>query len=448
MSWSEDYILGRGLSLEVVSSHGVEIDADPERGLVEQRLGKGCPPLWEIAKEIIWFPISSAYGEVSSWVAYPLPTLDRSPKFIAPVDSTNPPFISPDTHTIAADPAVPIIITDEPFKVLACSVAGINAIGLNGVWAASEKTLQEQLVLRSELRDFDLRGRRVYMCFDSDADVNPETRCASIRLFLLLSSAGANVYQLVSWDISQGKGIDDFLVQSIKDDPSTTAPDQLSMLTKDAALFIDTIQPNKVDLDFVIAELVKVQLSDAHQAQICRELAKHLKVPSSTLRKVVQEKSEDIDHALRFGMIPDPWPDPVNGANLLSDLSAVLSRHLVMSEYSRTATALWVLLTYLTGEVDVLPILGVTSPVKRCGKTRLLTILEWLVHKPLPASNISTAAVYRVIEQWSPTLIIDEGDTFLKHNDELRGILNSGHQRALAFVLRSSSSGHVERFST
>jgi hypothetical protein len=28
-----------------------------------------------------------------------------------------------------------------------------------------------------------------------------------------------------------------------------------------------------------------------------------------------------------------------------------------------------------------------------------------------------------------PTLLIDEADTFLKDNDELRGVLNTGHRR-------------------
>src|SRR5262249_17680748 len=38
---------------------------------------------------------------------------------------------------------------------------------------------------------------------------------------------------------------------------------------------------------------------------------------------------------------------------------------------------------------------------------------------------------------WHPTLIIDEADTFLAENEELRGILNSGHNRRNAFVVRS-----------
>ena len=52
-----------------------------------------------------------------------------------------------------------------------------------------------------------------------------------------------------------------------------------------------------------------------------------------------------------------------------------------------------------------------------------------LVLRPLLASNVTPAAVFRVIEKYKPCLLIDEADTFLGVNDELRGILNSGHRK-------------------
>jgi len=41
--------------------------------------------------------------------------------------------------------------------------------------------------------------------------------------------------------------------------------------------------------------------------------------------------------------------------------------------------------------------------------------------------------------------LIDEGETFLRDSDELRGILNSGHQRANAFVVRTVGDTHEPR---
>lgn len=58
------------------------------------------------------------------------------------------------------------------------------------------------------------------------------------------------------------------------------------------------------------------------------------------------------------------------------------------------------------------------------------------MRKPLATSSVSAAALFRSIEKWTPTLLIDEADTFLKENHELRGVLNAGHTRELAYVLR------------
>jgi putative DNA primase/helicase len=67
----------------------------------------------------------------------------------------------------------------------------------------------------------------------------------------------------------------------------------------------------------------------------------------------------------------------------------------------------------------------------------------------MTASSISTAAIYRVIELLHPTLLIDEVDLWIKSNDEARGILNSGHTRGGAYVVRcNADSNEPERFST
>jgi putative DNA primase/helicase len=42
-------------------------------------------------------------------------------------------------------------------------------------------------------------------------------------------------------------------------------------------------------------------------------------------------------------------------------------------------------------------------------------------------------------------LLIDEADTFLRHSDELRGIINSGHTRDTAFVIRTAGNDHKPR---
>jgi putative DNA primase/helicase len=138
-----------------------------------------------------------------------------------------------------------------------------------------------------------------------------------------------------------------------------------------------------------------------------------------------------------IGEDPTPSLFPVDGAALLDRLHNVFERFIVISEPAAyDALALWVVLTYVIHAIDCLPILAIISPEKRCGKTTLLGILSCLTFRPLASSNISSAALYRSIEKWHPTLLIDELDSFGDATDELRGILNSGHTPNTAFVIR------------
>ena len=134
----------------------------------------------------------------------------------------------------------------------------------------------------------------------------------------------------------------------------------------------------------------------------------------------------------------EPCDEAVNGLELLDELERVLRRFVVLPQWGAEALALWVVHTYAFELGEVCAYVGIESPEKRCGKTTLLGVLSELVNRPVMASNISPPAFFRVIEEARPTLIIDEADTFLKGNDELRGILNSGYRRRAAYVLRVS----------
>src|SRR5512144_1914055 len=87
---------------------------------------------------------------------------------------------------------------------------------------------------------------------------------------------------------------------------------------------------------------------------------------------------------------------------------------------------------------QISPILAMLSPEKQCAKTTTLTIIYNLLPRPVFASNIFPAFLFRLIEKVNATLLIDEFDTFVQENDEPRGVINSGHQRNAAFVLRVS----------
>ncbi len=119
-----------------------------------------------------------------------------------------------------------------------------------------------------------------------------------------------------------------------------------------------------------------------------------------------------------------------------------------MPEVSRDTAALWCMHTYLLDCFQVSPRLAIRSPTRRCGKTTLKDVLSRLVYRALPTDNVTSSTVFRVVEAHRPTLLIDEADTFLRDNDGLRGVLNSGHGRN-GFVLRGVGDDfEPRRFST
>jgi putative DNA primase/helicase len=105
--------------------------------------------------------------------------------------------------------------------------------------------------------------------------------------------------------------------------------------------------------------------------------------------------------------------------------------------------------TWFEEVAQIAPLLNLQSPLPRCGKSTLLSIIRKIVKRPLASSNISAAMIYRVIEQHTPTLVIDEANAFLNDNEEARGIINSGHTRDLAFVIQGEGDDHTpKQFST
>lgn len=136
----------------------------------------------------------------------------------------------------------------------------------------------------------------------------------------------------------------------------------------------------------------------------------------------------------------EPWDCPVSGVELADEICGIFKKYLFLPAGAADALTMWILHTYAMECFDFTPRLCITSPEPRCGKTTLLSLLEYLSFKPINVSSITPAAMFRIIEQYQPTLMIDEADTFLNNNDDLRGIINTGYKRD-GKVIRAESTG-------
>jgi Protein of unknown function (DUF3631)/RepB DNA-primase from phage plasmid len=146
---------------------------------------------------------------------------------------------------------------------------------------------------------------------------------------------------------------------------------------------------------------------------------------------------------------PEPWSEPVGG--VLDDLIAVIRKYVSLDERKALAVALWAIHAHCMEWAYVAPRLHVTSPAPNCGKTVLLDAVARLVPRPLLISNISPAGIFRTVEACRPTMLVDEFDAFGTEDEQLRGLVNSGHTRTSAFVIRVVDVGgdlEPRRFST
>jgi putative DNA primase/helicase len=185
------------------------------------------------------------------------------------------------------------------------------------------------------------------------------------------------------------------------------------------------------------------------------DVAETLGIRVGTLDDKVEAIRKKIEDAEENGALPhwhvEPWSEEVDGDALLDSLRRVFRRYIVLPSGADIALPLWVLHAWTMDAGDISPFMVLVSPTKRCGKTSVLILLYFLTPKSELASNITASALFRYIEAVRPTLLLDEGDTFVKDNEEFRGILDSGHTRVAANIVRNvevNGEHKPRRFST
>jgi putative DNA primase/helicase len=195
------------------------------------------------------------------------------------------------------------------------------------------------------------------------------------------------------------------------------------------------------DAQAEVARLARLDAAayETERKDVANRLGWRTSVLDAEVRKVRPSGSDDDDEGDSPEAIEtlEPWADPVEGASLAEEIRDRLQAHVVFgTQADADCAALWVIGSYLMDTWRLWPRLLVTSPTKACGKSTLLEVIDAMAHRGFIVSNASAAAIFRAIEAWRPTLLLDEADTWMKQNEELAGVLNSGHTRRSARVIR------------
>ena len=127
---------------------------------------------------------------------------------------------------------------------------------------------------------------------------------------------------------------------------------------------------------------------------------------------------------------PEIYPETVDGACLLDELTHELKRFVILPKNAEFALALWILHTYCFEKFDYSPIILITSPERECGKSRVIDMLVSLTSNPDRTDNSSAAVLYNTISDTSPTLLVDEFDGLPKEQKiAISNVLKSGFHR-------------------
>ncbi len=120
-------------------------------------------------------------------------------------------------------------------------------------------------------------------------------------------------------------------------------------------------------------ESVIARLAGLKQMDYCRvrsEAAKVLRVPVKVLDAEVKAARNKADDS---GQLPfpdvEPYPDPIEPAELLDEIAGTLRRFIIMDAEQADAAALWIAFTWFIEGVNTAPLMIINAPEKACGKT-------------------------------------------------------------------------------
>ncbi|MGA2522936.1 MAG: hypothetical protein ABSF65_02140 [Candidatus Bathyarchaeia archaeon] len=115
---------------------------------------------------------------------------------------------------------------------------------------------------------------------------------------------------------------------------------------------------------------------------------------------------------------------------LYHEIRAFFVEHLdVANELFYDVYTCFVLASWRPEDFKVIPYLFFLGPLSS-GKTRALECLHRLCYRSIMSSSISAAAVFRVLEAWHPTLLLDETEIYNRDcMIEVLALLNSGYRK-------------------
>jgi hypothetical protein len=333
------------------------------------------------------------------------------------------------------DPNTPLWITEGSKKADALASHQACVVSVTGVWGFKGKNDSGGITILSDWDYVALRGRTVYLAFDSDIMTKAPVQKALLRLSEHLSRKGAKVLVIHLPHGDNGKtGIDDYLLTHSVEEAIKLAvvPDSLESESQERSV------PGFISAEGVIGEMV---IGGGERAFVVALNGSVRKAYRYEAGRVTYLPMRDmlVGEVVHFARSAEPYESQ---SKLFSQVRKYIHRYLELPADYEEIAALYVLLTWVYEFAPSIPYLRVIGDWGS-GKTRFLQVVGSVCFRPIFASGATTPApVFRILEQYRGTLVLDEAD--FKDSSawvEMVKLLNNGYRPGMPVLRADKENG-------
>jgi len=424
---------------------GISVDVIRERGY-RSLLGKselekfGFTSAQQRAPGIL-IPLRSVDGKEAGYQFRPdsprMSSRGKPVKYESPIGSSNRLDCPPRCQKIIGNPQVPLWITEGSKKADALASKGACAISVSGVWGFKGKNQFGGITFLTDWDYIALKGRTVYLAFDSDIVTKEPVRKAleHIGEHLRRKGAAVHIIQLPQLEGQTKTGIDDYLLSYSLQDAERLAGDFTVEEAEDKNRFVSGF----VLLDGTVGEMV-VSSDDERSFMI---------VANGLVRKAYQYETPKVTYlptndllvgeVVHFASTAVPYDSQ---GLLFQDIRSFVHRYLELQPDFEEITSLYVLLTWVYEFAPSIPYLRVIGDWGT-GKTRFLQVAGAICFRPIFASGATTPApIFRILEQFRGTLVLDEADFRDSASwSEMVKLLNNGYRPGMPVLRADKENG-------
>jgi putative DNA primase/helicase len=196
--------------------------------------------------------------------------------------------------------------------------------------------------------------------------------------------------------------------------------------------------------DRAFAAIIKLPKSEreAKLGELAKKLGENIELLRDELVLLVGDEEERIE-----GGEVEPWPEPLDARALLDEVEAQFRRYIVVhNESAAVAIALWVCFAWCHEVATYSPILVIQGADTGTAKTNASKVTALLTPRALVIAEPRAATLYRLVDRYHPTLIVDDADKLLPRLPDLAHIVKVSWTRGTRIPRVDARTGEIHYY--